>query len=37
MGTDRLKKMLEEQRGVYHALRKGDTNLVCYKEYRDGR
>ncbi len=36
MSINRLKEKLNEQENVYVSLKRGDTSLVCYKEFQNG-
>ncbi len=36
MGIEQLKAKIEEQREVYHALKEGNADTVCYKEFQNG-
>ncbi len=36
MGIERLKSKIEEQQAVYQALKAGNVDTVCYKEFHNG-
>lgn len=36
MGKEQLKSKIEEQQAVYQALKAGNTDTVCYKEFHNG-
>lgn len=37
MGMERLRTKIEEQQAVYQALKAGDSKMVCYKEFQNGK
>ncbi len=37
MGINRLKEKLEEQQEVYASLKQGNSAIVCYKEFQNGK
>ena len=37
MGISQLEEKLNDQEEVYASLKKGDTSLVCYKEFQNGK